>query len=164
MIPNLLPDTDPMLHVAIAAFDFSAPDALPTALAVANTLKEAMRHYNGVGLAANQVGIDIRACVVDLHPLPLVLFNPLVTWLSAETKLIEEGCLTFPDIWLKISRPRECQIAYDDEQGHRRVLDLTGMEARIALHEVDHLDGLTFTDRVSRLKLSMARKKMQKKA
>lgn len=161
-MPPLLPDTHPMLLRPMPQFDFAAPDAVVEARAIANTLKEAMKHYGGVGLAANQVGIEVRAFCMDTVDGPVVLFNPLVTWLSHDSISLEEGCLTFANLWLKIGRPKECQVRYTDEEGATQVLDLKGYEARCALHEMDHLDGVVFIRRVSRLKLEMAKKKARK--
>lgn len=161
-MPPLLPDNHPMLLRAMPEYDFAQPDALITARAIANTLIEAMKHYGGIGLAANQVGIEERVFVMDTGMGPVAMFNPTVTWLSQESHKLEEGCLTFKNIWLSISRPKECQVRYTDENGVTQVLDLKGYEARCALHEMDHLDGLTFIKRVSRLKLDMAKKKASK--
>jgi peptide deformylase len=161
----LLPDNHPMLARTMPVFDFSPSDAKQRAAALVDALVEAMHHHRGIGLAANQIGIEARAFAIQISSgESLVMFNPLVTWMSTDTAKLTEGCLSFTGLELSITRPRDIQIAYDDEEGVRRVLDLTGIDARCALHECDHLDGVVFTSKVSKLRLAMARKKMQKKA
>jgi peptide deformylase len=152
-----------MLARVMPEFDFRQPDALPTARAMATTMIEAMRHHQGIGLAANQVGIEERVFAMETTTGSICLFNPTVTWLSAESDKMEEGCLTFEGLELTISRPKECQVRYTDAEGQTQVLDLKGIEARCALHEMDHLDGIVFTGRVSKLKLQMAKKKALKR-
>jgi peptide deformylase len=159
MIPRLLQDTHPMLAERMPHYEVNK-----TSTAIAATLVEAMTYHGGIGLAANQIGI--RACVFAMETKggPLVLFNPMVTWLSTEMIRIEEGCLSFPKLELKIKRPRECQIKYEDQEGRVHVANFAGIEARCALHEIDHLLGVVFTQKVSRLKLTMAKKKLTKSA
>lgn len=143
-------------------FDFDDTDAVDKARQVADTLVEALVHYDGAGIAANQLGMNIRAFAMQTANGTIVCFNPIITWLSSESTKIEEGCLTFAGLWLTISRPQECQLRYTDKDGHTQVLDLKGFEARCALHETDHLDGVNFTSLVSKLRLSIARKKARK--
>lgn len=160
MIPPLLPDDHPLLAKQMPRFDFAVDDAKE----IAATLVEAMTYYDGIGLAANQIGIEKSAFTMETATSgPIVLFNPLVTWLTAESEFMTEGCLTFPGLGLKISRPTECQIRYQTENGETVVKHFTGIEARCALHEMDHLLGVVFTEKVSKLKLTMARKKLKKR-
>jgi peptide deformylase len=156
-LPPLLPDSHPMLHSELPDHVFDGSEA-----ELAATLIAAMDHYDGLGLAANQVGIPVRAFAMQYAGGSLVLFNPMVTWLTTESTIINEGCLSFEGLGLRISRPKECQVAYTNVSGRREVVDLKGMEARCALHEIDHLDGIVFTSLVSKLKLSMAKKKAKK--
>jgi peptide deformylase len=134
----------------------------------ATDLLETMYAANGVGLAAQQVGRPLSICVVhvpaelDKHEesgesfnpgvmMPLVLFNPRVTD-SEGAQTGEEGCLSFPEITLDVERPFEASIEYMDLQGEARTLDCCGFLARAVQHEIDHLDGVLFIDRVSSLK------------
>jgi peptide deformylase len=165
MVPSLLPDNHPMLSRVMPEYDFDAPNAKAEARTLARVLIEAMVHHRGIGLAANQIGIEHRAFAIELAcGERLALFNPLVTWVSTQTARMTEGCLTFDLIELSITRPSEVQVAYNDAHGERKVLDLKGIDARCALHECDHLEGILFTQRVSKLRLSLARKKIRKKA
>jgi peptide deformylase len=157
--PELLSDDHPLLATAMPVFDYRAQNAQE----LEDLLLRTMEHYNGLGLAANQVGITANACAVTIAEKPMVMFNPLVTWLDTETVAMEEGCLTFANLWLKVSRPKDIQVTYQDAVGVRHALDLSGLDARVVLHETDHLLGVVFTSRVSKLKLSMAKKKAQKR-
>lgn len=162
MIPKLLPDTHPLLAQRMPLFEFEDEGAGERARALSDTLLAALVHYEGSGIAANQLGIEARAFAMQNRDGPIVCFNPIITWLSSESAKIEEGCLTFTNLWLTISRPKECQLKYTDCDGETHVLDLSGYEARIALHETDHLDGVNFTSLVSKLRLSIAKKKAKK--
>lgn len=163
MIPDLLPDSDPLLHRPMPVFDFEETGAMARASQLEEILIAGMNHHDGIGLSANQVGIEQRAFSMETRNGAVVLFNPLVTWVSSETVKIKEGCLSFPEMELSISRPKECQVRYLNSAGEVKVLDLAGLECRTALHEIDHLDGITFTSRVSRLRLQMAQKRAMKR-
>ena len=118
-----------------------------------------MEKNNGVGLSANQVGISERVFVMysDVKEKEIIsCFNPFITEYSKETIKMDEGCLTWPGIWLLVERPEGIVCNFED-----------GLEARIFQHEYDHMEGTNFTRKVSRLKLDMARKraaKMKKKS
>jgi peptide deformylase len=161
-IPPLLSDTDPLLARTMPKFDFKTSDAGT----LEDLLLAAMEKYGGVGLAANQIGIEANACAVKLgleeKAQPTVMFNPMMTWLSTDTIMLDEGCLTFDGLFLMVKRPKEAQVTFQDREGVRRVLDLKGWDARIVLHETDHLNGVVFTSRVSKLRLDMAKKKARK--
>ena len=152
---ELLPDTHPMLVERMPEFDFDKQDAKT----VRDMLIHALLRFDGFGLAANQIGLKYRAFAMNYHGRPTVFFNPVITELSAETVLMEEGCLSFPNLKLKIKRPATCRLIYSDSNGNRQTLLLDDWHARCALHEVDHLNGVVFTSKVSRLKLQMAIKK-----
>jgi peptide deformylase len=128
---------------------------------------EIMLTNKGIGLAANQIGIAKRVFVMG-HvnepslPKPFALFNPTVIEASGEQELYEEGCLSFPNIWLKIRRPKDIAISYYDSKGLKHAMELTGLAARCFQHELDHLDGICFVDKVSPLKLQLALKKSRK--
>lgn len=147
-----------MLGQVMPKFDFKSQDAV----ALEKTLVEQMDQHRAVGLAANQIGIETSACAVKLSTGSIVLFNPMLTWLSTETISMDEGCLTFIGLYLPVKRPKEVQVTFQDSNGVRQVLDLKGWDARIVLHETDHLSGVLFTSRVSKLRLNMAKKKMHK--
>ncbi|PZR79774.1 MAG: peptide deformylase [Stutzerimonas stutzeri] len=158
---ELLPDSHPMLARRMEVFDFETDHRDP--IAIRDLLTAAMLRYDGVGLASNQIGYECRAFAIKMdNRFPVVMFNPVITELAAETTVIEEGCLSFPDLFLKIARPQSCRVIYHDPEGNRQSELLTGYNARIALHETDHLNGIVMTSKVSKLKLDMAKKRSKK--
>lgn len=119
---------------------------------------------NGIGLAANQVGLLKRVFAILLtDQVPFCMFNPRVISVSEEVELNGEGCLSFPDLWLEVKRPQTVEAEYFDRHGKECKITLTGIDARCFLHELDHLDGVCFTDKISQLKLAMAIKKQRKR-
>lgn len=122
-----------------------------------------MTGKNAIGLAANQVGILKRVFVISLSNGDKVgMFNPEIISASQDKVDGEEGCLSFPNLWLKVSRPATVNAKYLDSSGKECIIDLKGIDARCFLHELDHLNGICFTDNVSQLKLAMAIKKQRK--
>jgi peptide deformylase len=124
-----------------------------------------MLQCNGRGLAANQVGITKRVFVIQLtgNISPIAMFNPKIINQSSAEKLGEEGCLSFPDLWLNVKRPETIDAEYLDNAGNKRIITLTGIDARCFLHELDHLNGITFNTKVGQVKLAMAIKKQKQR-
>ena len=124
-----------------------------------------MRANNGRGLAANQVGLLKRVFVIQLEGniSATAMFNPTIVNQSEDLVVGEEGCLSFPDLWLDVKRPKWIDAVYLDKLGKECKITLTGINAKCFLHELDHLNGICFTDKVSVLKLAMAKKQQQKK-
>ena len=132
---------------------------------IARDLIETMKEYNGLGLSVNQVGIKERAFVMykDVNKREtLACFNPHVLEYSEEKILMDEGCLSYPGLWLKISRPSAVIVEFENESGANEQFQLYGLESRIFQHEMDHMQGKDFRDHVSKLKLNMAIKRMKK--
>jgi peptide deformylase len=129
---------------------------------------ETMIEQDGVGLAAPQVGESIRLAVID--PTggvsdPYVLINPEITFLSDEKVDADEGCLSLPDITLKINRPARVSVKALDENGKEYIIEnAEGLLARALQHEIDHLDGLMIVDHVSALQRKMISGKLKKMA
>lgn len=124
-----------------------------------------MQDNNGIGLAANQIGIKKRIFVMggfENFQTPQAFFNPKI--LSTSDNLIEdyEGCLSYPKLWLKIKRPAEIFVEFFDSSNDKKTMNLSGLAARCFQHEYDHLDGICFVDKVSQLKLQLAMKKLRK--
>ena len=120
---------------------------------VVEDLVDTMRSFDHcVGLAAPQIGYPLRVAVVDVtgHPRAkdphglMVLVNPKVTARSEGSKVSREGCLSLPDLTANVRRPRRATVAFGGQE-----VDLKGFEARCVLHEIDHLDGILFLDRVA---------------
>jgi peptide deformylase len=117
----------------------------------------------GMGLAANQVGITKRFFAIghetfDTFQKHAIIWNPKVISFSEEKVIDVEGCLSFKNIWLKVERPKTVEIQYDTTQGESKTARLDGMESKCFQHECDHLDGITFNKRVSKLRWQMANK------
>lgn len=127
----------------------------------------AMYAAPGIGLAAPQVGVSLRLVVIDLQPEgrrePLVLVNPEILARSAETETREEGCLSLPDQYAEITRPREIRVRWQDETGACREATASGLLARCIQHEVDHLDGILFVDYLSQLKRNIILRRLAKR-
>jgi peptide deformylase len=106
----------------------------------------------GVGLAAPQLGISQRLLVYRIGPdAPVVaLANPELEWSSKEDEVFEEGCLSIPGVTVDIERPVHVRVRARDEDGEDRVVEASGLEARVILHEMDHLDGVLILDRTTR--------------
>ncbi len=128
---------------------------------------ETMYAAEGIGLAAIQVGVAKRILVLDIDQKdgrrnPQVFINPVITWASDETQVTEEGCLSVPDIWDDVERPVAIRAEYLDQDGNSRELEADGILAICLQHEMDHLDGVLFLDHLSKLKRSMALRKLTK--
>ena len=106
----------------------------------------------GVGLAAPQLGVSQRLLVYQVGPgAPVIaLANPEIEWGSDEAEVLEEGCLSIPGIAVDVERPVHVRVVAQDEDGSRRVVEASGLEARVIQHEMDHLDGVLILDRTTR--------------
>ena len=136
---------------------------------IKNNLTETMQAYEGIGLSANQIGILERVFVMyDTTTLEMLekeiiaCFNPKIVSESTNKVLINEGCLTYPGLWIKVSRPESIGVEYEDENGEVIKDNLSGLQCRIFQHEYDHMEGSDFTKKVSKLKLDLALKKQKK--
>ena len=130
-------------------------------------LFETMYVSNGIGLAAVQIGILKRILVVDVSTKdeknqPIVLINPVIKNLSDDTSVYEEGCLSIPETFIEIERPKICEVEYIDEKGSKKNLECDGLLSTCIQHEIDHLDGKLFVDYVSKTKRQLIRKKLKK--
>jgi peptide deformylase len=161
---QLVSSTDPVLKQLATDWDFSATNAHQGAAIMEKQLVEIMSAKHGVGLAANQVGIAYRVFAIKLADKePFAMFNPRIVSYSKDSVEGDEGCLSFPDLWIKVKRHSTITAEYLDKDGKQCTITLTGLDCRIFLHELDHLNGVCFTDKVSALKLAMAKKKQQKR-
>ena len=134
---------------------------------IKDNLIETMEHYNGIGLSANQCGVMERVFVMysDVKKKEIIAcFNPKIVSESDEEVFMDEGCLTFPGLWLKVKRPDGIEVTYEDENGEKQERAMFGLECRIFQHEYDHMEGINFTKKVSKLRLDMARKRQLKQA
>jgi peptide deformylase len=122
-----------------------------------------MKNNFGMGLAANQIGLTKRFFAIghdtfDRFKKSAIIWNPRLIKTSEEKVIDVEGCLSFTGIWLKVERPKTCEVEYETTQGTNETARLDGMESKCFQHELDHLEGITFNKRVSKLRWDMARK------
>lgn len=115
---------------------------------IAANMIRTMFENNGVGLSGNQVGILKRIIVVLVNDEPKVMINPEIITMSKETCIENEGCLSFPEQFYNIERPETVKIKYRSMSGHPMIESYSGMTARCIMHEIDHLDGVVFLERV----------------
>ena len=131
-------------------------------------MKDDMYEFDGVGLAAPQVGRSICLYVIDTtggEQDPLVFINPEITWRSEETEDSDEGCLSVPDITMKVNRPSSVSVKAFNERGQEFVIEnATGLLARAIQHEGDHLEGVLFVDRAGFAQRKMLEGKLKKMA
>ena len=145
MILKLIPNTHPILHERIkpCSKDLDRPE-------MSRILKENMIYYGGVGLSANQIGIGERVFVMMLNmetEETITCFNPRIIKRYDDNVWFEEGCLSFPDEIINVERPDRIIVKYEDEDKKDHKIKLSGMAARVFLHEFDHLEGIVFTQR-----------------
>jgi peptide deformylase len=155
------PDT--ILREQIPEFDFSNPSVDP--IEFEKQMIETMFAYDGIGLAANQVGKPIRMFVMGHKNNPetaQAFFNPSVIKHVDDIDDLEEGCLSFPGIFVKIKRPRKILARWQNSKGEWQESEFDGYNCKCFLHELDHLEGIVFQDRVSQIKWALAVKKRKK--
>ena len=158
---QLVPSNDPILHRPAKSVDLAD---LPNLTATISELQQQMTISGGIGLSANQVGLDLAMFVMEWVGEKRVCINPVVIETSEEIGSEDEGCLSFPELRLTIKRPLWAIVGWFDETGEARKTKLVGLEARVFLHEWDHLQGICFTDRVGKVTLMMAKKRAEKLA
>ena len=151
---------DDYLWDVLPKFDFANPPIDPVELSIAMVVF--MREQGGIGLAANQIGYNFKMFVTEGEP-AFAVFNPTITFQSPNSVLLDEGCLSYPNLLLKVSRPASIRVRFQDPYGNWITRQFAGMSARVFLHENDHLLGVDFTDKVSIMKLKMAQKKAKKR-
>jgi peptide deformylase len=130
---------------------------------------ETMHDAPGIGLASIQIAEPIRALVIDLAkkeetPAPQFFINPEVVWSSEERSMFEEGCLSIPEYYAEVERPARVRARFVDRQGKAQEMEVEGLLATVLQHEIDHLDGVLFIDRISKLKRDRVIKKFVKAA
>ena len=132
-----------------------------------NDLFETMYVSNGIGLAAVQIGILKRILVVDVSAKdeknqPIVLINPVIKNLSDNTSVYEEGCLSIPETFIEIERPKTCIVEYVDISGNKTNMECDDLLSTCIQHEINHLDGKLIIDFLSKLKKDILIKKLSK--
>ena len=145
MIRDLVKSDDSILHHEIKPCGVNLDRHF-----IAKTLIKNMFHYEGVGLSANQIGMDVRAFAmirdIEYNDI-IVCFNPRMIKRYDDDVWCEEGCLSFPDQIINIHRPDRIVVKYEDEEGKDHKIKLSGFASRVFQHEYDHLEGIDFTQR-----------------
>ena len=145
MIKTLIPTYADLLHSKIEKCSYNLDRE-----ELSQILKVNMDYYKGVGLSANQIGINERAFIMirDMeYNETITCFNPKILKESKKTIVMEEGCLSYPDLFLDIERPESVVIKYEDEDKKIHKMKLDGLAARVFQHEYDHMEGIDFTQR-----------------
>ena len=164
---KLISPIDPLLTNPLPEFkDEVLPEGF-TRTKVAEDLFVAMKQFGGIGLSANQVGLPYRMFVMGGHEdmeegKARACWNPEIIEFSEDTIQLSEGCLTYPLLFLKVTRPKTIKVKYTDNDGKEWTEDLEGMPSRVFQHEFDHMNGTDFTKLVSKFKLDRAKTAIQK--
>jgi peptide deformylase len=159
---KLVKSPDPWLERMVDPFDYDTMDAA----SIAEEMIATMLQEGGIGLSANQVALNAQIFVMKPHLLednsPFAIINPSILEVSSDLELMPEGCLSHPELFLTVKRPKGIVAKYFDINAKECIIELYDLDARCFLHEYDHLQGIEFVDRVSKVKLDLARKKQQK--
>ena len=161
---KLVEENNSILKKICEPFDFNEPVMDPYELT--EGLHKLRRKGGGIGLAAPQVGINTQVLVIGMggfetegvEDYDQVFFNPIITEVNTEQMYMVEGCLSFPDLFMKVKRPTEIVLKWDTEEGSECEEKFIGMTSRILQHEIDHLNGITFLTRAHRHHLLKAKK------
>lgn len=159
-IMDLVPSNADVLKQILPEFDFTNPPVDPTKLA--SDLVETCKKNNGLGLSANQVGLPYRVFVAGHGDSFVAFFNPKIISYSDNVVNMQEGCLSFPALFLNIKRADAIEVEYQDYMGIKKTSKFTGITARVFQHELDHMNGIVYTSKVGKLSLEMATKRKKK--
>jgi len=159
MIYKLLEPKHLLVHTKLPEFVDS--DELDRKDFLANMV-ETMKHWGGIGLSANQIGFSYRMFVMGDNDNYMGCFNPKIIEESDVMIPIDEGCLTYPGLFVKIYRPDRISVEFEDENKEVHTDELDGLMCRVFQHEMDHMDGIDFTQRAKKVHLDMAKRKAKR--
>lgn len=162
---NIVKFPDKILRERMPEFDFNNPVLFLDPVKLEQKMIETMFAYDGIGLAAPQIGITARVFVMGHRENPeaaQAFFNPMVVATTDEIEDLEEGCLSFPGVYVNIKRPTKILARWQNSKGEWQESEFDGYNCKCFLHELDHLEGIVFQDRVSTLKWALAVKKTKK--
>lgn len=151
---TLVAEADPILKTSLPLWNFSIPT-----FTLINDLHETMKHWNAFGLAANQIGSKVRVFVMRDRA---ACYNPEILEFSDTTIVDEEGCLSYPGLFVPVKRAAEIKVVYQNLDGDHVTETLSGMNARVFQHELDHLNGIVMLDRANLYHRTQAIKKRMK--
>ena len=160
MIYTLLEPKHPLLHSPLP--EITAETEPEDRVELTNNMAETMRHYGGIGLSANQVGLAIRMFVFGDNEHFIPCFNPKILEYGKDKIPMEEGCLTYPGLFVKIYRSDKIVAQWEDENRELHKENFTGLQSRVFQHEYDHMEGIDFRNLAGRLSLDMAQRKVKR--
>ena len=154
-------DKHPMLSQRIPEYDIRNIGS-PVLAKLIKRLKMTMKLHNGIGLSANQCGVFERVFVIGTEHFQIACINPEIVETSETTKKENEGCLSFPGLSVKVDRPEWIMARYINEEGKQVEVKMEGLTAKCYQHELDHMNGIKFTDHVGPVALQLAEQKRKK--
>jgi len=157
---DLVSESDPILREIMPEFDFTNPPVNTNEFA--STMVETCKEHHGIGLSANQCGFRYRMFVMGAEDNYVAFFNPSIVLKSHKEVHMMEGCLSFPFLGLRITRPEEIAVTYQDFNGEWKEATFAGISARCFQHELDHMNGIVYTDKVKPMALQQGIKKRNK--
>ena len=157
---SLYDENHPMLQMKMPEYTEPLPNVNMNNLIT--RMKMTMKKFGGIGLSANQCGINTRIFIIGTDDYQIACINPKIVNQSAEISKDSEGCLSYPAFTLKIERPKWVDVEYTDENGKVVQTRLEGLTARCYQHELDHMNGIRFVNHVGQASIMLARQKQQK--
>jgi peptide deformylase len=161
-IYDLVDFYDPILRQPTVPVKLETLDDFEHAKYLAFSLAETLGELQGLGLSANQVGLRERVCAINMGSEIWVMFNPEIVDRSMNPSTFEEGCLSYQGLYLKVDRSEWVKVKFQAVGGQIIEETFSGLTAVCVQHEIDHLDGIMFTDKVSPIKLDIAKRKVKK--
>ncbi len=152
---------DPILRQATIPFDFNQHEATKKVEYYAHSLSETMNKLGGLGLSANQCGLPHRVCAINMGSEAWVMFNPYLIESSEEPSEYLEGCLSYPGLYLKVDRAKKVKVRFQAMGGQFVEHEFEGLTSVCIQHELDHLNGVVYSDKVSPIKLEKAKRKVK---
>ena len=157
----LYDENHPMLRQIIPEYDVTRlPN--PVMSNLIKRMKVTMQQFGGIGLSANQCGVFERVFVIGTGEFQLACINPKIVSKSIKANKSEEGCLSYPGLYVKVYRSDEITAEFTDENGNTKQIEMSGLTARCFMHELDHMNGISMLDHVGPVAIKMAKKKQEK--
>ena len=156
---ELVLETDPILNKRAVTFDFANPQE--DASLLKRELFDALQHYEGMGLSACQIGIDLKVFVMRFNGDAICCFNPRITQYTDESTYIREGCLSFPGLYFPVKRSYGINATYANEDGTAMSASFVDYSAKVFQHEYDHMLGKLYTEYASNYMIKNARRKQK---
>ena len=160
MIYTLLEPKHPLLHSPLP--EITADTEPENRKEILDNMIETMKHYGGIGLSANQVGLALRMFVFGDNKHYIPCFNPRIIAYSDKKVPMEEGCLTYPGLFVKIIRPEWITVTFEDENRELHEETFRDLLARVFQHEYDHMEGIDFRNLAGRVSLDIAQRKVKR--